>query len=475
MGQSNLKCEDWYIHRNVLKDESCIGRSEHFYVSWIDQINKWIECGRINVTKSGDGTGGSTTLELTDNGDGTAAVVFNGSVLGSVVTEDTDTNTDNQSLSFNPATGELFITGGNSVTIPITEQDTYSFSFEESTRTFSVSRNGVGISDFNIGDSDSQTISYDAETGVLSISNGNQVTIPKTVVPEYTHSFNAESRVLTIYKDGVVFEEITIPDQDQQNLTFNSNTRVLGITGGNTISLPEETDPVYAFTFNASTRIFEVKKDGDVIASFEIPDESGIDAIVVDGTTITGEGSTNNPFVAPFQPVSVGPGLSGDGTPGNPLTALTNGGSGNSNAYTEYFAKIGDSKIVWVGTTTAQPVFNKNTATNEITITFPANAYPRSITVDVVSAEYTVSAEHLYLKVDFDDHINNPFWEVEADQFYRRKYEEFPGRAEGDEWLNGYDNAPSPKRKVTRFQNGETEYMWVNGFTAQKQSLILKY
>ena len=106
---------------------------------------------------------------------------------------------------------------------------------------------------------------------------------------------------------------------------------------------------------------------------------------------------------------------------------------------------------------------------------FPAGTYPRSISVDVVSSDYTPSLENIYLKVNFADHANNPFWENEGRQNYRRKYETQPGRASGDEWLNGYDTAPSPTRKVTRFQDGQTEYTWVNGFTAPVQTVIVNY
>lgn len=105
-------------------------------------------------------------------------------------------------------------------------------------QTLSISGYQLSISNGNTvtlpsmgGGGGDQTLSFNGGTRLLSISNGNSVTITAQ-----TLSFNAGTRVLTISAGN----NVTIPDTDTiQTLSFNAGTRVLSISSGNTVTIPD--------------------------------------------------------------------------------------------------------------------------------------------------------------------------------------------------------------------------------------------
>ncbi len=108
-------------------------------------------------------------------------------------------------------------------------------------------------------DNDKQNLSLDANTRVLSISNGNNVTLPND-----KQTIRKEGNKLILSNDG---GEVELPQpnnvqpyddssvvnrlnalenkQDRDNQTLTINNRTISISGGNSITLPEDRDTVY--------------------------------------------------------------------------------------------------------------------------------------------------------------------------------------------------------------------------------------
>ena len=103
-------------------------------------------------------------------------------------TEDADADPTNeiQTLSFNAATNELSIAGGNSITIPSGGTDADADPTNE-IQTIAISGNELTLSNGGGsvtlpsgggGGTDSQTLTFDPATNTLAISGGNSVVIP---------------------------------------------------------------------------------------------------------------------------------------------------------------------------------------------------------------------------------------------------------------------------------------------------------
>ena len=108
-------------------------------------------------------------------------------------------------------------------------------------------------------DRDNQNLSLDANTRVLSISNGNNVTLPND-----KQTIRKEGNKLILSNDG---GEVELPQpnnsvsyddaplkarltalenkQDRDNQTLTIDNRTVSISGGNSITLPEDRDTIY--------------------------------------------------------------------------------------------------------------------------------------------------------------------------------------------------------------------------------------
>ena len=140
-------------------------------------------------------------------------------------TEDADADPANeiQTLSFNAATNELSIAGGNSITIPSGGTDADADPTNE-IQTIAISGNELTLSNGGGsvtlpsgggGGTDSQTLTFEPATNTLAISGGNSVVIP-------TGGTDADAD----------------PTNEIQDITFNPATGELSISDGSTVTIP---------------------------------------------------------------------------------------------------------------------------------------------------------------------------------------------------------------------------------------------
>jgi hypothetical protein len=264
--------------------------------------------GSVNIT-GGPGilvSGGPTNytisanLGMNDLNDVNTGGVSNGQVLkwnGSAWTPAADLDNDAQTLSFNASTGVLSISGGNSVTLPMsaggdnwgsqvvqttptlsgdgTSSDPLTIAQQGATNGQVLKWNGTTWAPANDVDNDAQTLSLIGN--ILSISGGNSVTLPSggdnwgTQVVQTTSVLSGNgtsANPLTIAQQGATNGQVLKwngstwapgSDNDAQTLSISGNT--LTISGGNSVTLPSgggltgsgTVDYVARFTPNGTT------------------------------------------------------------------------------------------------------------------------------------------------------------------------------------------------------------------------------
>lgn len=139
----------------------------------------------------------------------------------------------------------------------------------------------------NKPDNDNQTLSIEDNT--LSISGGNSVTLPN--YPKYDDS-NVKSRILaleskedkdTIYDDTNLRNRIgaleSKPDNDNQTLTLTDRT--ISISGGNSITLPEDQGTTQTLSIDGNNLSIS---DGNTV---EIPNKQYDVTSSTDGVTVS--------------------------------------------------------------------------------------------------------------------------------------------------------------------------------------------
>lgn len=139
----------------------------------------------------------------------------------------------------------------------------------------------------NREDNDNQTLSI--EDNKLSISGGNSVVLPN--YPKYDDS-NVKNRILaleskedkdTVYDDTNLRNRIVAleskPDNDNQTLTLNDRT--ISISGGNSITLPEDKDTIQTLSVNGNNLSIS---DGNTV---EIPSKQYDVTSSTDGVTVS--------------------------------------------------------------------------------------------------------------------------------------------------------------------------------------------
>ncbi len=161
---------------------------------------------------------------------------------------------DKQTLSFNNSTGELTISNGNTVTIPLSSggdnwgsqvvqtdgttlsgdgTSTYPLSVVgdlTDNQQLSLSGHDLSIENGNtitLPDNDNQTLGLSGNT--LSITNGNSVDLS---------SINTDDQTLSISGHTISIENgnsVIVPDNDNQTLSLSGNT--LSISGGNSVNI----------------------------------------------------------------------------------------------------------------------------------------------------------------------------------------------------------------------------------------------
>jgi hypothetical protein len=209
---------------------------------------------------------GSTTNELQTLSQTGSTVTLSNG--GGSFTIPTFTDTDGQSLALSG--NVLSISNGNTVTLP-----TYALS--QTGNTVSLSNGGGSFTIPTFTDTDGQSL---ALTGnVLSISNGNTVTLPT-----YTQTLSQTGNTVSLSNGGGSFTIPTFSDTDGQSLSLAGN--VLSISNGNNVTLP-----TYTQTLSQTGNTVTLSNGG---GSITMPSTS-----VVAGTnvTVSGNGAAATPFV----------------------------------------------------------------------------------------------------------------------------------------------------------------------------------
>ena len=243
--------------------------------------------------------------------------------------------TDLQSLSL---TGNLLsISNGNSVTLPSYDYTPQILSQSENTITLSNGGGSFTLPTFN--DTDAQSLALNGNT--LSISNGNSVTLPTY---NYTPQILSQSEnTIILSNGGGSFTLPTFNDTDAQSLALNGNT--LSISNGNSVTLPTYVDTPQTLSQTGNT--VTLSNGG---GSFTMPNTS-----VTAGTnvTVTGSGSSVSPYVVSAADTSL---YANNGTINSATT--TNGNRvvtmNNSNIWFQSAAADTNSKI-YIGTTATYP------------------------------------------------------------------------------------------------------------------------
>ncbi|WP_116108549.1 hypothetical protein [Lewinella sp. IMCC34191] len=239
----------------------------------------------IPVGNDGDGDAENElqTIKLTGN---KLELSHGGGAVTLPSGEGSVTNTDNQELTFNVASRELAIDGGNTVYIPAGKDDDadprnelQKISIEGTKLTLSGDGGTVelpgGI------DTDDQTLTFDPVSRNLSISEGNDVHIPVGKDgdgdPEneiQVLKLNGNKLELTNGGGSVVLpsSDGSVSNTDNQELSFNAGSRELSIDGGNTVYIPagkdDDSDPeneIQDISFDASTGKLSITRGSSIV------------------------------------------------------------------------------------------------------------------------------------------------------------------------------------------------------------------
>ena len=200
------------------------------------------------------------TITLSNNGGSFTVPTFN--------------DTDAQALAL--AGNVLSISNGNSVTLPSYPPQTIT----QTGNTVTLSNNGGSFTLPTFTDTDAQALALSGN--VLSISNGNSVTLPSYPPQTITQTGNT----VTLSNNGGSFTLPTFTDTDTDAQALALNGNVLSISNGNSVTLPAYPPQTITQTGNTVT----LSNNG---GSFTLPSTT-----VVAGTnvTVTGNGSTATPY-----------------------------------------------------------------------------------------------------------------------------------------------------------------------------------
>lgn len=182
---------------------------------------------------------------------------------------DADPTNEIQVMIFDQSTGELSLTGGNSVFVydpanldKDTTNELQALSMDSQSGELTLS-NGNTVNVYNPNDNDPdpanelQQLAFDSASATLSISNGNQVQLPVVSVPDadadptnelQVLSYDSITRVLVISDGNQVIIPSGGPDADAdptnelQGLLFEPATGELTISDGNTVNVYDPAD-----------------------------------------------------------------------------------------------------------------------------------------------------------------------------------------------------------------------------------------
>ncbi|MGD0342955.1 MAG: hypothetical protein ABSA76_14740 [Bacteroidales bacterium] len=147
-----------------------------------------------------------------------------------------DLNIYKQDLSYNPAAGILSISNGTGTDLSSLKTDAIQ-DIHLTGNLLTIDKNssstGVDLSPFK------QNLSYDASSGILSISNGTGADL-SSLKTDAIQDIHLTGNLLTIDKNsssaGVDLSKY-MDDTDKQQLTYNDSTKLLSIDRGNSVKL----------------------------------------------------------------------------------------------------------------------------------------------------------------------------------------------------------------------------------------------
>jgi hypothetical protein len=223
---------------------------------------------------------------------GTDLSITNGSTIDlsviqdGVTDADADASNELQTLSFDGATGDLTISNGNFVTLPI---------------------NGSGGDNWG-----SQTVQTDGVTITGDGTGGNQLSVIGDLTDDQNLTLtgtdlqidNGNTVDLSVLQDGVTDADDD-PTNENQSLTVSGTD--LSISNGNTVDLSVLQDGV-------------TDADADPINEIQALSISGSDLTISGGNTVTLPAGGNDNWGTDV--VNSGATLTGDGTSGNPLDVV---------------------------------------------------------------------------------------------------------------------------------------------------------
>lgn len=125
-------------------------------------------------------------------------------------------NTDEQTLSYNPATDEITISNGN--TIDITEVNTDNqvidvYTLVGNSLQLSISGDNEATKSVDLS-AYMQSLTFNGSNGLLSISGGNSVTIPLDNQKIDTFIVAGNKLRISLERDGEAYKEVTLPSGD---------------------------------------------------------------------------------------------------------------------------------------------------------------------------------------------------------------------------------------------------------------------
>lgn len=299
-------------------------------------------------------------------------------------------NTDNQTLSFDPATGVITISNGNSISIPLnpggddwgaqvaitnptlagdgTTTNPLKIAQQGATPGQVLKWNGttwLPQTDFDnnpgneiqdlkltgtiltitqnfiatpidlapfLDNTDQQTLSFDPVTGILTISNGNSVNIPLSpstnTTPPDNWGTQAAETTPRLTGDGTIANPLDIAQQGATNgqvLMWNGTSWVPSTINANYQDPDNDpTNEIQLLSFNPATGILAITGGNGV----QIPLSSGGDnwgaQTAQTDATIDGDGTSSDPLKIAQQGAGLGQVLTWNGTTWMPATLLDN-------------------------------------------------------------------------------------------------------------------------------------------------------
>ncbi|MCZ8169372.1 MAG: hypothetical protein O9297_02700 [Flavobacterium sp.] len=233
-------------------------------------------------------------------------------------------DTDGQTLALNGQV--LSISNGNSVTLPVDGDSNATNELQTLTQngnTITLSNGGGSFTLPVDTDTDGQTLALNGQ--VLSISNGNSVTLPVDGDSNATNELQTltqNGNTITLSNGGGSF---TLPvDTDTDGQTLALNGQVLSISNGNSVTLPVDGDS------NATNELQTLTQNGNTITlsngggSFTLPVDTDAQTLALNGNVLTI--SNGNNITLPTTQITAGTNVTvtGNGTAATPFVINAN-------------------------------------------------------------------------------------------------------------------------------------------------------